>query len=87
MKLRLAAPSLLVDLQRLRGAPRDDRANGDCKIGAGMTHDAATGRPGLALAPPDADPLVRYLGTIGGSLANGDPASDLPAILPKARGR
>jgi aerobic carbon-monoxide dehydrogenase medium subunit len=89
MKLRLAAPSLLVDLRRveeLRGVSGD----GDViKFGA-MTrhHEVATGNFGLvaAAAATIADQQVRNMGTIGGTLAHGDPASDLPAILLAAEG-
>jgi carbon-monoxide dehydrogenase medium subunit len=89
MKLRLAAPSLLVDLRRveeLRGVSSD----GDTiKFGA-MTrhHDVATGNFGLvaAAAATIADQQVRNMGTIGGTLAHGDPASDLPAVLLAAEG-
>jgi carbon-monoxide dehydrogenase medium subunit len=89
MKLRLAAPSLLVDLRRieeLRGVSSDD---GTLRFGA-MTrhHDVATGNYGLvaAAAATIADQQVRNMGTIGGTLAHGDPASDLPAVLLAAEG-
>src|SRR4051812_50196287 len=81
MKLRLAAPSLLVDLRRVPGL-RGVEANGGVSIGAMTTHHAvATGGLGLASAAAAtiADQQVRNRGTIGGSLAHGDPASDLPA--------
>jgi aerobic carbon-monoxide dehydrogenase medium subunit len=84
MKLRLAAPSLLVDLRRvdeLRGVSRE---NGSIVFGA-LTrhHDVATGGFGLASAASAtiADQQVRNMGTIGGTLAHGDPASDMPAVL------
>jgi aerobic carbon-monoxide dehydrogenase medium subunit len=84
MKLRLAAPALIVDLRKvdeLRGVSRD---GGVLAFGA-MTchHDVATGGFGLpsAAAATIADQQVRNMGTIGGTLAHGDPASDLPAIL------
>jgi carbon-monoxide dehydrogenase medium subunit len=87
MKLRLAAPSVLVDIGRLRDLSyvRDD---GDqVKIGALTRHrdlevsDALRSHvPLLAhVAGQVGDPQVRHRGTIGGSLAHGDPASDLPA--------
>ena len=89
MKLRLAAPSLLVDLRRVPGLSGIERENGDWRIGAMTTHYAVT-EAGLGLASEAAgliaDPQVRYRGTIGGSLAHGDPASDLPAILLAAEG-
>ena len=51
-------------------------------------HEVATGSFGLvaAAAATIADQQVRNMGTIGGTLAHGDPASDLPAILLAARG-
>jgi carbon-monoxide dehydrogenase medium subunit len=83
MKLRLAAPSLLVDLRRIDGLA-GVRRNGALSIGAMTTH-AAVAREGLGLlsaaAATIADPQVRHRGTIGGSLAHGDPASDLPAVV------
>jgi carbon-monoxide dehydrogenase medium subunit len=85
MKLRLAAPTLLVDIRKvpgLRGAQRDD---GQWKIGALTRHadlqgNADLGPLGKATALI-ADQQVRNRGTIGGSLAHGDPASDLPTVL------
>jgi carbon-monoxide dehydrogenase medium subunit len=83
MKLRLAAPSLLVDLRHcgLTGVTRD---NGTARFGAMTRHtDVATGGFGLASAAAAtiADQQVRNMGTIGGTLAHGDPASDMPAVL------
>jgi len=83
MKLRLAAPALLVDL---RGVPdmTGVRSNGATRIGAMTTHAAVAGAGiGLvsAAAATIADQQVRNRGTIGGSLAHGDPASDLPAVV------
>jgi carbon-monoxide dehydrogenase medium subunit len=84
MKLRLAAPSLLVDLRRVPGLTGIQREDGTVRIGA-MTrhHDVAVGGLGLASAAAGtiADQQVRNRGTIGGSLAHGDPASDMPAVL------
>jgi aerobic carbon-monoxide dehydrogenase medium subunit len=84
MKLRLAAPSLLVDLRRVPGLAGIQRENGSVRIGAMTRHvDVANGGLGLAstAAGTIADPQVRARGTIGGSLAHGDPASDMPAVL------
>ena len=85
MKLRLAAPSLLVDLRRVPGLTGIERANGGWSIGAMTTHTAMANEAGLGLiaqvASTIADPQVRNRGTIGGSLAHGDPASDQLAIL------
>jgi carbon-monoxide dehydrogenase medium subunit len=84
MKLRLAAPSLLVDLRRVPGLSGISRDDGAWRIGAMTRHvDVAGGGLGLASAAAAtiADPQVRHRGTIGGSLAHGDPASDLPAVV------
>ena len=84
MKLRLSAPSLLVDLRLVPGLAGIQRENGTVRIGA-MTrhHDVAVGGLGLASQASStiADQQVRNRGTIGGSLAHGDPASDMPAVL------
>jgi carbon-monoxide dehydrogenase medium subunit len=83
MKLRLAAPSLLVDLRRVDGLS-GVRRNGSLSVGAMTTHAAVAGADlGLlsTAAGHIADPQVRHRGTIGGSLAHGDPASDLPAVV------
>ena len=83
MKLRLAAPAMLVDLRRVDGL-RGVTKNGSWSIGA-MTPHAETASAGLgllsAVAATIADPQVRHRGTIGGSVVHGDPASDLPAAL------
>ena len=84
MKLRFAAPSLLVDLRRVPGLSGIQREDGSWRIGAMTTHTAmAEGGLGLAsaVASTIADPQVRNRGTLGGSLAHGDPASDQPAIM------
>jgi len=89
MKLRLATPAVLVDIGRIAGLSyvRDD---GDhVAIGALTRHrDLETSEvarsevPLLAhVAGQVGDPQVRHRGTIGGSLAHGDPASDLPAAV------
>lgn len=89
MKARLAAPSDLIDLRgisELKGIS----ASGDAvTIGAATTHFEVAGSaevrgaiPSLAaLAGTIGDPAVRYVGTIGGSVANNDPAADYPAAL------
>jgi carbon-monoxide dehydrogenase medium subunit len=85
MKLRLAAPALLVDLRKVPGLHGIQRENGHWRIGAMTTHSELEHSPDLGLASRAAgtiaDPQVRNRGTIGGSLAHGDPASDLPAVL------
>jgi carbon-monoxide dehydrogenase medium subunit len=84
MKLRLAAPSLLVDLRRVEELKSVSRENGVLRFGALVRHhEVATGGYGLpsAAAATIADQQVRNMGTIGGTIAHGDPASDLPGIL------
>jgi carbon-monoxide dehydrogenase medium subunit len=85
MKLRLAAPTLLVDLRKVPGLDGIGRDNGGWRIGAMTRHAELEHAPELgvlsAAAGTIADPQVRNRGTIGGSLAHGDPASDLPAVL------
>jgi aerobic carbon-monoxide dehydrogenase medium subunit len=91
LKLRFAAPALLVDLGGLAGGDlRGVRDLGDqLAIGALTTHsqlaaDAVARRhaPLLAFAASHVgDPQVRHRGTLGGSVAHADPAADLPAVL------
>jgi aerobic carbon-monoxide dehydrogenase medium subunit len=96
MKLRLAAPELLVDLRKVPGLTgiqrsersgdeREARGSGGWTIGAMTPHAAMARESGLGLvakvASTIADPQVRHRGTIGGSLAHGDPASDQLAVL------
>jgi carbon-monoxide dehydrogenase medium subunit len=89
MKLRLATPSVLVDIGRCRDLSYV-RADGDAvHIGALTRHADLESSdvlrelvPLLAHAAGEVgDPQVRHRGTIGGSIAHGDPASDLPAVL------
>jgi carbon-monoxide dehydrogenase medium subunit len=83
--LRLATPSLLVDLRKVPGMHGIQRENGTWRIGAMTPHADIEHSPELGIfsraAGTIADPQVRNRGTIGGSLAHGDPASDLPAVL------
>ena len=87
LKLRLATPSALVDLAGLPGLTGVSRSRDGLTIGAMTRHvDVArsaavkAGIPALAdLAASIGDPAVRNRGTIGGSLANNDPAADYPA--------
>jgi aerobic carbon-monoxide dehydrogenase medium subunit len=84
MKLRMAAPSLIVDLRQLEELKGVSTDNGTVSLGALVTHHkVATGGFGLASAAAAtiADQQVRNMGTIGGTLAHGDPASDMPAVL------
>lgn len=88
LKLRLAQPELLVDLGRieaLRGISVS--AGKSVTIGAMTSHAVVGASPELRRAIPAlaelaghiADPMVREMGTLGGSLANNDPAADYPA--------
>lgn len=85
MKLRLAVPSLLVDLGRVPGLAGIERENGFWRIGPMTRHADLQSRSDLGVvaraAGLIADQQVRNRGTIGGALAHGDPASDLPACL------
>jgi aerobic carbon-monoxide dehydrogenase medium subunit len=85
MKLRLATPTLLVDLRRVPGLHGIQRENGSWRIGPMTRHADLQDVPELGLvskaASLIADQQVRNRGTIGGSLAHGDPASDLPTVL------
>jgi carbon-monoxide dehydrogenase medium subunit len=85
MKLRLAAPSLLVDLRKVPGLHGIERQNGHWRIGALTPYRKLEFSPELGIvskvAATVADPQVRNRGTIGGSLAHGDSASDLPAAM------
>jgi aerobic carbon-monoxide dehydrogenase medium subunit len=85
MKLRLAAPSLLIDLRKVPGLHGIQREDGNWRIGALTPHAELEHTPDLGVvslvAGTIADPQVRNRGTIGGSLAHGDPASDLPAVM------
>jgi carbon-monoxide dehydrogenase medium subunit len=89
MKLRLASPSDLIDLGTiadLRGISVDGNA---VTIGAMTRHADVAGAPAVQKAIPAlaqlagmiGDRQVRHMGTIGGSLANSDPAADYPAAV------
>jgi carbon-monoxide dehydrogenase medium subunit len=89
MKLRIARPSLVVDLSQLplRGVElRSDAMHvGALTTWVDLTSDPAFGRPAFAAIAECArgigDLQVRNRGTIGGSLAHADPASDMTAVL------
>ena len=89
MKLRLATPAHLIDLAGvadLKGIREDGR---DIVIGVMTTQHELVGSELLANKIPIlretslqiADPQVRYVGTIGGNIANGDPGNDMPAVM------
>jgi carbon-monoxide dehydrogenase medium subunit len=94
MKLRLATPSVLVDVGRLTELSYVRDAGDHMAIGGLTRHrdvetDALLQRhvPLMSAAAAEVgDPQVRHRGTLGGSLAHGDPASDLPAVVLALRG-
>jgi carbon-monoxide dehydrogenase medium subunit len=89
MKLRLAMPAHLVDLagiSELKGVRADGN---DVLVGAMVTQHELVASELLTAKVPllretslqVADPQVRYVGTIGGNVANGDPGNDMPAVM------
>ncbi|MDR7450204.1 MAG: FAD binding domain-containing protein [Armatimonadota bacterium] len=93
MKLRLATPRVLIDLNRIPGLAYLEESDGLLRVGAMTRHadmesaDLLRRRyPLLAdAARVIADPLVRNMGTVGGSLAHADPAGDWGAAMLAAR--
>ena len=89
MKLRLSEPSAVIDLGRVDGLSYVNESGGGLAIGAMTSYydiinsDAVQQNAAvLAEAAGEvADPQVRNMGTIGGSLAHSDPAADLPAVM------
>lgn len=89
MKQRLNAPTDVIDLSQISGLAGISREGSAIAIGAMTKHaDVAASEeikkaiPALSyLANHIGDPLVRHMGTIGGSLANNDPAADYPAAV------
>lgn len=89
MKQRLASPSALIDLSGVAELSGIEQKGRNLVIGAATTHAEVANSalvqaalPGLAaLAGGIGDPHVRHKGTIGGSLANNDPAADYPAAV------
>jgi carbon-monoxide dehydrogenase medium subunit len=89
MKLRLAQPKHVVDLRKVPGLAGVKEEGGALVIGAMTTHHqietsaAVKSKCALlaAVAGQIGDPMVRNLGTIGGSLAHADPAADYPAAI------
>ena len=85
MKVRLATPTVLVDLRKIPGLHGVQQDNGESRIGPMTRHadlqDVAELGVVARAASLIADQQVRNRGTIGGSLAHGDPASDLPTVL------
>jgi carbon-monoxide dehydrogenase medium subunit len=89
LKLRLRKPSALIDLAGLRGLNEVQVMGAKIMVGAMATHATVAGSavaakrlPALAaLAGGIGDAHVRHRGTIGGSIANADPAADYPAAV------
>jgi carbon-monoxide dehydrogenase medium subunit len=89
LKLRLAAPSAVIDIGRVSELRGISRQGNHLTIGALTTHaelaasaDVRAAAPALAdAAAMVGDPAVRNRGTIGGNVAHADPASDLPTVL------
>jgi carbon-monoxide dehydrogenase medium subunit len=89
MKLRLATPSHLVDLHAVAGLKGIRRDGNKIVIGAMTTQHELLASSEIATSLPIlhetalliADPQVRYRGTIGGNVANGDPGNDMPALM------
>ena len=89
MKLRLASPEHLIDINGIGEIKGIARENGEIRIGAATTQAEAVASDVLTSACPIiaeaiaviADPQVRNCGTIGGNVANGDPGNDLPAVM------
>ncbi|MEP7456169.1 xanthine dehydrogenase family protein subunit M [Phyllobacterium sp. SB3] len=89
MKLRLATPEHLIDLQGVDGLKGITREDDNIVIGAMTTqHDLLASEVIASWLPVlretallIADPQIRYRGTIGGNVANGDPGNDMPALM------
>src|SRR5262245_24437372 len=89
MKLRLANPAHLIDLHGIAGLKGIRRDGNNLVIGAMTTqHDLLASQEVAGSVPIVqeaalliADPQVRYRGTIGGNVANGDPGNDMPALM------
>ena len=89
MKQRLAAPSDLVDLRHIADMKGVSVNGSTVRIGAGTTHFDVATSPDLRrackaitdLAGMIGDPHVRHMGTMGGSVANNDPAADYPSAV------
>ena len=89
MKLRFAYPGHLIDINRMPGLDGIEERDGALRIGALVRHNQLAAsdvvkakHPTIAAtAPQIADPIVRNLGTIGGSLSHADPAGDLGSTM------
>ena len=89
MKLRMAEVPHLIDLQDVEGLGGISVDGGTVRIGAMVTQHEIINDDSLAEAAPImreaalqiADPQVRYMGTVGGNVANGDPGNDMPGLM------
>jgi aerobic carbon-monoxide dehydrogenase medium subunit len=89
MKLRVAAPSALVDLAGIAALRGIKKIGSNIVIGAMTTQHDVLASALVAKNVPIlheaavliADPQVRYVGTLGGNVANGDPGNDMPAVM------
>ncbi|HEV7824483.1 MAG TPA: xanthine dehydrogenase family protein subunit M [Mycobacteriales bacterium] len=89
MKLRLASPAMLVDINRLPGLGEIEEADGYLTLGALVRHNDVGGsalvarrNPTMAAAAPwIADPIVRNRGTVCGALAHADPLGDWASVM------
>jgi carbon-monoxide dehydrogenase medium subunit len=89
MKARLAAPTNLIDLRRIPELKGIQVSGDTVTIGAAMTHAEVAGSKEVRgaistlaeMVGSIGDPAVRHLGTIGGSVANNDPAADYPSAV------
>ena len=89
MKLRLASPRQLIDISGIAELSTTDVGATNIVVGAGVRHASVAASPEIRKAVPAlaeladmiGDPAVRHMGTLGGSLANNDPAADYPAAV------
>jgi carbon-monoxide dehydrogenase medium subunit len=89
MKLRMADVPHLIDLQDVEGLGEISVSGDSIRIGAMVTQHQIIDDQALAAAAPImreaslqiADPQVRYMGTVGGNVANGDPGNDMPGLM------
>lgn len=89
MKMRLASPTHLIDLRGLRDLDFIRTEGAETVIGAMTTQHDVINSADLAAKVPllreaalqIADPQIRYVGTLGGNVANGDPGNDMPAVM------
>ena len=90
LKLRLASPGVVVDLQKVGGLSSvESEPGGGLKLGARVRHVDVERSPALGrlfpilldAAPQISDPLIRNAGTVGGSIAHADPAGDWGAVM------